>query len=64
MEMLGEWDDMLVVIDEEIKGDVNNLFQGPEQQYLRQALRQQAEIFCKHLGALLHQNDSSSLLVL
>ena len=39
--MLGEWDDVLVVIAEEIKEDPKHLFEGPEQQYLRQALEHQ-----------------------
>ena len=36
MEMLGEWDDVLVVMDEEIKADPNQLFvDGAGLQYLR-----------------------------
>ena len=36
MEMLGEWDDLLMVIDEEIKEDKALLFaEGVERQFLR-----------------------------
>ncbi len=51
MEMLGEWNDILVVVNEEIKDDSNQLFEGPEQQYLRQALA-----YSPAIGMLVHQS--------